>query len=305
MRVLLVVNPRASSVTARRRVLVGREIASRHDLYVAHTSRRDHATDLARGAVRDGLECVMVLGGDGTLNEVATALAGTPCAVAPLPGGSTNVFARTLGLPDDPVPAAARMAEALAEGSVRTVGMGEVNGRAFLFHTGIGFDAHLVAGTERRSRLKPHLGHALFMAEGLRSWATYGRRRPHFEVAFEDGSTVPDAFFTIVLNSDPYTYVGHRPFTVSRKAALDQPFVVVTLTSLALRRFLPIMYDALKDTEGLGPHKGLDVRTDVHSLVARRLTTMPYQVDGDHLGEADELRFRYCPESLRLVVPEV
>lgn len=304
MRVLLVVNPAASSVTPRRRVLVGRAIAARHDLYVAHTNHRDHATELAHGAVRDGVDCVMVLGGDGTLNEVATALAGSDCALASLPGGSTNVFARTLGLPDDPVPAAARFAEALEAGSVRRVGLGEVNGRAFVFHTGIGWDAQLVSQVERRAWLKRHLGHALFMVEGLRTWGwTYGRRAPHFSVHFPDGSEVPDGYFTIVLNSDPYTYVGHRPFTISPAATMDRGFSVITLRSLTLRRFLPVIVDALRDREGVGAHRDVDLRTDVRSLVVRRRTTMPYQVDGDFLGDAEELRLVHRPDAVRLVVP--
>lgn len=301
---MLVVNPAASSVTPRRRVLVGRELAARHDLYVAHTSRRDHATELAAEAVADGMDCVAVLGGDGTLNEVATALAGTDVALAALPGGSTNVFARTIGLPDDPVAAAARLAEALEAGSVRRIGMGEVNGRSFLFHTGVGFDAEVVKGVERRGRLKPYLGHALFAAEAVRAFFfAYGRRSPHFSVDLGDGEVIDDAYFTIVMNSDPYTYVRHRPFTVSTAATLERPFVVMTLRSLRLRRFLPVLFDALRDREGLGPHPYLDLRTDVTSLVVRRTTTMPYQVDGDHLGDADELRFTHRPDAIDLVVP--
>ena len=149
MRVLLVVNAAASSVTARRRVLVRKALSRGNDVILVQTERRGHATALARAAVRNGTECVVVLGGDGTLNEVASAVSGTSCALAALPGGSTNVFARTLGLPEDPVRAAEVTAASLAAGSIRPVGIGEVNGRPFMFHTGVGWDAALVAEVER------------------------------------------------------------------------------------------------------------------------------------------------------------
>jgi diacylglycerol kinase family enzyme len=307
VRLLLVVNSSASSVTARRRVLVARELAGAHDdvsVEVVETRRRGHATSLARAAARQGVDAVVVLGGDGTLNEVATALTGTDTALAPLPGGSTNVFARTLGLPEDPVTAATVTASSLAAGCIRSAGLGEVNGRAFTFHTGVGWDADLVSVVERHAELKRHAGHALFVWAGLESFLfRYDRRQPHFSVHFDDGTTVDDGFFTVVLNSDPYTFVGTRPFTVCPDATLDRGLAVVTLRSMELRRFLPVMADALRGDGGVRASRWVDVRTDVTSVVIRRRTTMPYQVDGDHLGEADELRFRHRPDAIRLVVP--
>ena len=116
MRVLLVVNSSASSVTARGRVVITKALSADHDVTVAETTRRGHATRLAQGAAADGVDVVVVLGGDGTLNEAANGLAGTDTALAALPGGSTNVFARTLGLPDDPIEATGVLLDALADG---------------------------------------------------------------------------------------------------------------------------------------------------------------------------------------------
>ena len=109
MRLLLIVNETATAVTARRRVLVQRVLGADHKLEVEETSRRGHATRIARGAALDGVEAVAVLAGDGTLSEAADGLAGTSTALAPLPGGSTNVFARSLGVEYDPVQAAERL----------------------------------------------------------------------------------------------------------------------------------------------------------------------------------------------------
>jgi len=304
MRVLLVVNAAASSVTARRRVIVQRLLSEGNDLYVAETRRRGHATSLARAAARSGAQAVVVLGGDGTLNEVATALAGTDCALAALPGGSTNVFARTIGLPDDPVAAAGDVAAALHRGSRRRIGLGEVNGRYFCFHTGVGWDAALVERVERHAELKRYAGHPLFIWAGLRTLSGgWDRRNPHFSVHLGTGEVIEGAYFTLVMNSDPYTYVGRRPFTVSPAADLRAALSVVTMTSMRLVDFVPLVWQALRDDRGLRERDGLVIRTDVSSLRVVRRTTMPHQVDGDHLGEADELRFTHHRDAVWLVVP--
>src|SRR5690606_28436320 len=124
LRLLLVVNSSASSVTARSRVVIQKALSADHEVEVAETSRRDHATRLAQGAAAGGSDVVVALGADGTLNEAANGLMGTDTALATLPGGSTNVFARTLGLPNDPIEATGLLLDSLAAGSIRPVGVG-------------------------------------------------------------------------------------------------------------------------------------------------------------------------------------
>src|SRR4051794_3382128 len=154
MKLLLIVNSSASSVTARARVVIQKALSADHDVTVAETSRRGHATRLAQGAANDGSDVVVVLGGDGTLNEAANGLAGSHTALAPLPGGSTNVFSRTLGLPDDPIEATGALLDSLARRSIQRVGLGCVNDRYFLFHAGLGYIAAVVEQVEQRSELK-------------------------------------------------------------------------------------------------------------------------------------------------------
>ena len=108
MRALLVVNPKATATTARARDVLAHALASETKLDVVHTKARGHARELARQAAVDGLDLVVALGGDGTVNEVVNGLLtdgpgpGVP-ALAVVPGGSTNVFAGALGLPESPV----------------------------------------------------------------------------------------------------------------------------------------------------------------------------------------------------------
>jgi diacylglycerol kinase family enzyme len=304
VKVLLLVNSKASSVTPRSRVVIGKALAADHEVTVSGTSRRGHATRLAQGAAAAGTDVVAVLGGDGTLNEAANGLAGTATALAALPGGSTNVFARTIGLPNDPIEATGVLLDALARRSISRVGLGSVNGRYFLFHTGIGFDAAVVEQVERRSGLKRYAGHPLFVYAGFDTWIRhYDRSRPRFAVHHEDGTVIDDAYLTIVLNTSPYTFLGNRPLDLAPEATLERGLAAVTVRTMAFGRFLRIIGSALGSGRALRRSRWVDHRVDLAGLTVRAYGPVPYQVDGDHLGDAEVLEFRHEPEALSLVLP--
>ena len=259
MDLMLIVNPSASSVTARGRVLINKALSADHRVTLAETTRRGHATRLAQRAAAEGYDAVVLLGGDGTLNEAANGLAGTATALATLPGGSTNVFSRTLGLPDDPLEATVVMLDALATDSIRRVGLGSVNGRYFLFHVGIGFDAAVVADVERRGSLKRWANHVLFGWSALDTWLrTYDRRAPHFSVRVDGSTTADEGMFTVCLNTNPYSYVGTRPFNVDPTATLDSALSIVTVRSLDLLPTIALLSSALGSgaASSSGPHVG-------------------------------------------------
>jgi diacylglycerol kinase family enzyme len=297
LRVLLLVNTSASSVTPRGKVVIQKALSADHDVTVATTNRRDHATRLARGAANEGVEVVVVLGGDGTLNEAANGLAGTGTALAPLPGGSTNVFARTIGLPNDPIEATGALLDGLAAGRIEDVGLGCVNGRFFLFHVGLGFDAAVVEQVERRAQLKRWAGHPLFAFSAVTTWFRhFDRTRPRFAVNGVDSS------FAILLNTNPYTYLGNRPFDLVPEATLERGLASVTFRSLRLDHLLRSVGAALGGAD-IRRQKWLDVRIDQAEILVEGHGPFPYQVDGDYLGEIDRLEIKHAPGALRLVLP--
>ncbi len=309
MKVLLIVNASASSVTARARVVIQKSLAADHQVTVAETSRRGHATRLAQGAAANGTEAVIVLGGDGTFNEAANGLAGTDCALGVLPGGSTNVFARSIGMTNDPIEATGELLAALGEGlgEIRTVGLGNVSGRRFLFHVGVGFDAAVVAQVEKRSALKRYLGHAFFTYSALDTWARhYDRRHPHFavELTRRDGQQVriDDGYMAIFLNTNPYTYVGDRPFDIAPGTNLFTPLSAVILRSLGAATVLGVMASALRGSKVLH-HRKLTIVDEVVEAAVTADKTVPYQADGEYLGDRPHLNIRWEPDCLRLVMP--
>ncbi len=314
MKLLLVVNPSASSVTARTRTVIQKALSADHRLEVATTSRRGHATRLARAAAEDGMDVVVVLGGDGTLNEAANGLAGSDTALAAVPGGSTNVFARTLGLPDDAVEATAAVLDAIEAGSIRRIGLGSANGRLFLFNAGVGFDAAVIEQIERRGGLlKRFAGHPLFIAAALETWVRhYDRRRPAFRATTRrvddeapgDDSTGVEAMFGIFLNTDPYTYLGSRALSLSPGTDLDSPLAMVALRSLSLGRLLPVVGAALGfGRTAVAECRAVDHRSRLAEVRLACHRPLPYQVDGDYLGEVSEVTLLHVPAALDLVVP--
>ena len=314
LKIMLVVNSFASSVTARNTVVVHRRLTEgvrsatgarvrQHDVEVVETNRRGHATRFAHDAARRGVDVVIGYGGDGTLNEVATGIAGSDTALGVLPGGSTNVFARTLGMPNDPVQAVEHLVNGLDDAAPRPIGLGQVNGRYFCFHTGVGFDAAVVQQVEKRGALKRWLGHPLFISAGLSTWATgYERHRPHFSVSGDGGDRLDDGYFTIVLNTNPYTYLGNRPLDLSPDAGLDRRLVAITFTTMKARAILTSLAGALRGG-GVKPAPHLDIRTDVSELLIEHPTPFPYQLDGDALGDTTRLEFTHVPEAVQLVFP--
>jgi diacylglycerol kinase family enzyme len=304
MRVLLIVNTSASSVTERTRVVIQKALSADHDVTTAVTSRRGHATRLAQGAAAQRLDAVVVLGGDGTLNEAANGLAGSGTALGILPGGSTNVFARTVGLANDPVEATGELLGAMARNSRRRIGLGSVNDRYFLFHVGIGFDAAVVEQVEKRGALKRYASHPLFVYAAFLTWFRhYDRSRPRFAVRLLDGHVIDDGYFGICLKTSPYTYLGNRPLNASPETTLDTPLTLVTFRSVSLPTLLGAASAALRSPRGLRGRRHLDYRTGLSEFTVTGHGSFPYQVDGDYLGESERLAFRHEPDCLEILIP--
>ena len=299
---MLVVNSFASSVTARNTVVVHRRLSRDHDVELVETNRRGHATRFAHDAARRGADVVVSFGGDGTVNEVATGIAGSATALGVLPGGSTNVFARTIGLPNDPVAAAELLANGIDAGDFRPIGLGRVNGRFFCFNTGIGYDAAVVETVEKRASWKRWFGHPLFITAAVTTWAYgYDRKHPHFRVKTSE-RTIEDGYFTVVMNTNPYTYLGNRALDLSHAATFDRGLVVITFRTMRARTILATLGGALRGG-GIEPSDRVDEQIDVDHLVIEHETPFPYQLDGDYLGETERLEFQHVPAAVELAWP--
>ncbi len=301
MRVLLIHNPKATTTSAELVELIVGALASDCELEVAPTKRRDHAGYLAAGAVHEGHDAVVVLGGDGTVNEVVQGLARTPVRLGIIPGGSTNVLARLLGLTADPVTATGRLRSALREGRSQRISLGRAGERWFCFNAGIGFDADVVHRVEARTGLKRAVRQATFLYCGVQSWAGGYDRGARLAVSGDDGTTVEELRALVACNADPYTYLGDRPARLCREADLAGGLDAFGLRTLALVPLLRVARAALTDRDPLR----LKATTGWHDQSTLTVTAdrpVPVQVDGDPLEPTTRLELTAVRQALDVLV---
>lgn len=309
VRVRLIVNPVASSMTTKRTDLVEVTLGAAHTLETVATNSRGHAVDLARDAVADGVDVVVVASGDGTLNEAANGLIGSDVALAPIPGGSTNVFARAVGYGNDIERAAERLVGALDRGAIRRVGVGVANERHFLFHLGAGFDAAVVERTERNNpRVKRYAAHPAFAFATVQTFTRgFDRNNAVLRVRLPDGEQ-HESYFSVVSNVAPYTFVGPRRMLLTDDASLDRALALTSMTRFTFTDVLGAAASTVGQARRLRRDPYVIQRADLTEL---RLTAIgagagerfPWQVDGEYLGTIDELAIAYVPDALALVLP--
>ena len=306
MRALLVVNPKATATTARARDVLAHALASETKLDVVQTQARGHAIDLGRQARTDGLDLVVALGGDGTVNEVVNGLlqdgpsAEVP-ALAVVPGGSTNVFARALGLSEDAVEATGQVLEALTAGRRRTLGLAKVDDRWFTFCAGLGLDAEVVRRVEHRRADGRRATPQLFVREALLQFFT-GEDRKHPPLTLtREGAEPEQLALALVCNTAPWTYLGSRPVLPCPDATFDAGLDVFGLRKARTVTTLRYVRQILSKTPRLRGRQVLSL----HDLDAFTVTSdrpLPLQVDGDDLGERTKVSFTAVPRALQVLV---
>jgi diacylglycerol kinase family enzyme len=303
LRALLVVNPAATTTRPEVRDLIIAALEGTVALDVRPTRGRGHATELARAAVDEGCDVVVVLGGDGTANEVIQALAHTPVALGLVPGGGANVLVRALGLPADPVAATSRLLRALRTGGRRRIGLGRADDRLFAFNAGMGFDAAVVARVERHPARKQLLRQVAFLSSGLGEWYAQRDRTDALRVVLPDGRERL-ADIALVANTSPYTFLGDRPLIAHPGASFDLGLDVLTVRGVTLPRLATVVAGALAG----GRHVRLGgVRHD-HDLASLTVgaadgrSALPVHVDGDPLPPRRTLTLTALPDALDVMV---
>jgi diacylglycerol kinase family enzyme len=339
MRALVVANPAATTTTGRvRDVLVG-ALASELKVDLAETTHRGHARELGRQALADGVDVVVALGGDGTVNEVVNGLltdgpgAHVP-TLAVVPGGSTNVFSRALGRSRDAVEATGEILDSLRSGRTRRVSLGTASAtgtstaplrgadpgtavavaeadaaaddgwtdpRWFVFAAGLGFDADVIARVEaQRGRGRRSTG-ALYVRQATRAFVLgRERRRPAMTLSVPGSDDLDGLFLCLVSNVSPWTYLGARPVNPSPEASFDAGLDVFALGRMGVLRMLHHTRQVLaRRPDARG--RGVHRLHDLPGLELRASRPQGWQLDGDHLGTATGLRVRAVPEALCVV----
>jgi diacylglycerol kinase family enzyme len=302
-RMLMIVNPYATTVSDRLKNLVVYALRGRYQVDAIDTEARNHATELCREAAQEGYDVVVAFGGDGTVNEAANGLAGSDTPLSCLPGGRTNVYCRMLGIPTDVVDATEHLLQLADDWRPRRVDLGLVNDRHFVFSAGVGLDASVVERVDAHPRLKARLGEWYYTWTGIQTFnRRYLFRPPRLEAQLGDERVA--GVTTIIQNGAPYTYFGKRPVHMGEGATLESG----DFSGVVLERATPIdiptiIWRALSQRARLARHRHVHAFSGLERLTVRSLDDrpLPLQVDGDYIGEADEAVFGVLPGGIAVV----
>jgi diacylglycerol kinase family enzyme len=302
VRGLLIVNPQATTTTGNSADLAVRSLAGLVDLDVQHTQYRGHARELAAAARGD---LVIVVGGDGAVNEAVNGLMGQRPGPAPLlaviPGGGGNVFAQALGLPVEAAAAIARIREVIEAGRYRTIGLGLAGDRYFTFSAGLGLDAEAVGEVERLRASGRRESPALFAWAILRRHARTDRRIPALTLERDGQPATPDLFMTAITNSSPWTYVRGRAMLPVPNPDFNSGLDVMALRKLRATTILSAVGQMLL-IRGRSPRgRNVLIVPGLESLTIRSARPIAFQLDGDYLGETEAVKFQFVPQALRVV----
>lgn len=301
--------------------MIARALASELDLEVVETRYRGHATKLSADAAAEGFGLVLTLGGDGTVNEAVNGIMGADTcpgtrsgaqaatapqdadsrpALAAIPGGSANVFSRALGLPPDPVDATGRILDVLLRGASRRIGLGHGADRYFAFNAGLGFDAEVVRAVEGLRADGMPASAPLYLWTAVRHFfMVTDRRHPALTVERQGHEPEEGLYFCIVSNAAPWTFLGRRPVNPSPEADFSAGLDLFALRKLTAVHTLSTLRQML--SKGDPPRgRGILAVHDEPSFCIHSARPIAFQVDGEYVGEVEQVTFRSVPDAIRV-----
>jgi diacylglycerol kinase family enzyme len=302
-RMLVIVNPYATTVSDRLKNLVVYALQSRYEVEAVDTQAKLHATELCRQAADEGYEVVVAFGGDGTVNEAANGLLGTDVPLTCLPGGSTNVFCRSLGIPRDVVDATEHLLQVADRFEPHRVDLGRVNGRHFTFSSGIGLDASVVEQVDAHPRLKARYTSWYYTYVAVTQFMRKYLVNPP-RVRVEAGGRTTEGVTVVVQNADPFTYFRGRPIRICEDASLDSGSLSLSVLERASAADMPTLIPRLFSGRARTVQHHRQI-VGVSRIDFARVTAVegafPLQVDGDYIGDFEEASYGVVPRALSVV----
>lgn len=305
LRMLLVVNPYASTVSGRIKNVVVYALQSRYEIEVIETRERDHATEIVADALgRNQYDVVCSFGGDGTANEVINGMIGSEVPFTFLPGGMTNVIGRVLGIPNDIVDATEHLLTMADHFEPRRIDLGDANGRKFIFAAGCGLDAAIVEACESKPALKRRFGQNYYAASAVRVFGKHIFQRARLQV--DAGGLETRGIVAIAQNSRPFTYFGEREIDLCETAGLENRSLALTVLDRANPiDFAPLATRLLTPNTDLADNRHIKIEPEVQrAVVSKRKpdgAKIPLQADGDYIGHFDEVVFTALPAALNVI----
>lgn len=302
------VNPKATTTNDVIRDVLISALADKFHLEVVTTTHRGHARELGARARAEEMDCILTLGGDGTVHEVVNGLlAEGPATGLPVlgtvPGGSANVFARALGFPQDAVESTGRLLRAMRDGKTRTIGLGAYEQSCFTFTAGLGLDAEIMQRMEAARADGKGATPTRYLATTLRQFfGGTDRKAPSLILHREGEAPVEGVFLAIVQNTSPWTYFGAHPVNPSPRASFETGLDLWATRSLGVPHALRMGTRMLRSRDR-GRPKGIVAWHDQAEFRITATRPTPMQVDGEVVADVTDVVFRSVPRALRVYVP--
>jgi diacylglycerol kinase family enzyme len=308
-RMLLIVNPYATTVSSRLKNLVVYALQGRFEVETVDTEAQNHATEIGREVRDHGYDVVVAFGGDGTVNEAANGLLGSSTPLSCLPGGSANVFGKMLGIPNDVVDATEHLLALADEWAPRRIDLGTVDERRFVFSCGVGIDATVVRRVDAHPRLKSRAGPYYYSWAAISAFYRRYMVKP-VRLAVEVDGERAEGITALAQNSDPFTYFANSPIRVCEGIAIDDGTLSLAVLRRAAQRDMPTLIARLfSERRPAARHRQIEHFDDVSAArIASASQTkdgdprpFPVQVDGDYIGEKTQLQLGVEPGALTVV----
>lgn len=289
-KVVFIVNPKAG-ITPKSKVIIelvaGNLMPSRFVSNVRFTESQGHATEIAREALANGVDMIVAAGGDGTVNEVATAMVGSPVPLGILPAGSGNGLARCLKIPMS----YALATHTLIKGNSKLIDVAEINNRVFVSIAGIGFDAHVA---DR------------FAGSGIRGLPAYAK------IILSEYRNYEPSLYSLEIDGEHYerqalmiSFANSNQFgfhaRIAPDAVIDDGILDVCVLKPLKKVQIPwVGYKMLRGN--------LNKTSFVEYFKAKNLTISGLgdtivNIDGEPVPLSNDLKISIKPRSLRVIVP--
>jgi diacylglycerol kinase (ATP) len=288
---LFIINP-VSGTTRKHNIaeMVYRTLqVDRSRIKIVLTRYAGHGREIAAEAAQEGIPYVISVGGDGTMNEIASSLLHTKTSLGIIPMGSGNGLARHLGIPLDPVKAI----ELMNDFSIQTIDSGNISGMPFFCTAGIGLDAHVSKVFDEL----PTRGLKTYIKAFIKKVRSY--RGDSLQIQINDNKEINGTFLLCTFaNANQY---GNNAYIAPNASLSDQQLNVVLMKPVNVLQAIEKVYKLFS--------KKLDTDADIHhdlfkDLSIERNAEGPAHIDGEPIMLGTSITVRCVPQSLRILVPK-
>jgi YegS/Rv2252/BmrU family lipid kinase len=261
----------------------------KYDVKISFTESAGHASTLGKEAVDNKTDFIVAVGGDGTVNEIASQMIGSPCTLGIIPGGSGNGLARHLGIPL----AAEKAIKLIFNGKISKIDTGVVNKKAFISIAGIGFDA-LVAKLFSENKRRGFLTYLSLIAKQFSKY-----REKKYTLEFENGEQLTtQAFFISFANSNQFGY----DTTISPNALLNDGLLDICIVKKPKFIDLPIILNLLL-LKKIDQSPFVQIR-QAKKIIINRSKNRFVNIDGEACKLKKKLKVEVKPLSLNVIIPK-